>query len=109
MRKAFIIILLMTCFNIVSQPVYALSPGPAIMECAKNKNARPDCKKILCQFENANRNWPKDKGIYEDCTTGIMYNKNVVFIGIVGSLIAFISVIAFYLIRRFQKTNTKAS
>lgn len=99
----------MLIVSVISQPAYALSPGPQIKECAQNKNAHPDCKKILCQWNNASRNWPEDTGYYEDCNTGIMYNKNVVFFGIVGGLAAFISVIAFYLTHRFKKANIKTS
>ena len=66
--KSIKILILLLTFSVLSiGHVRALSPGLEVNDCYNNPFAYSDCKRILCEFRNLDRNWPENTGYFENC------------------------------------------
>lgn len=87
MRKLTIIasFMFLSVFLIFPVNTSALSPGPAVYECweeEKSDSLSSRCAKVLCEWNNVERNWPSDTGYYEDCSEYKNINKTYVVTGV---------------------------
>jgi hypothetical protein len=83
--------------------VDALSPGPEVYECLEEENTGKvsnRCSQVLCEWNNTEKNWPKNTGYYEDCNQ----YENKVYTYIIAGVLAIIGLVGIvYIIRNLSK------
>lgn len=55
-----------------------------LSECIQSNSRSSECKKLYCERDNIEKNWPKDIGYYEDCSNYENQNTRYVIAGLLA-------------------------